>query len=488
MIEENIKIHNRFSIELKLSFLARKKKKESEYAVNTWIFVPNSLDINPSNYDKSDFYRDLKSNIRLITPVFLLRDIVSAPDSPFVQLEKSFKRLASEPTRTNTTEYEHQIKLFLSIVKSALRDETNHILQMDKAEDTAFLTEALITNLTLILSAYRKLWTIINAPTVSQTLINYYRFGDEFLSNIVEQRCFRLLRNYSLPGETIQNETGKNIYNLIKNELKYKKENNYPSVEKNNNNLNRQLIHRLGLLKKYAEDVLFLSTKRKKEGVISQQIYYSIAAGISMVFATAIAFSFQQKYGNLTMPFFVALVVSYMLKDRIKELARYYFAHKLGNRYFDHKTSISLKNNDIGWSKEAMDFITESKVPQEVLRYRNRSAILEADNRNNNEKIILYRKMVRLNRESLDRCGDYFFSGINDIIRLNVNGMILKMDDPEFLLHHTDKNKSYITIQGEKIYYLNLIMQMKSEEHTAYRRYRVAFNRNGIVDLEFFKL
>jgi hypothetical protein len=177
-----------------------------------------------------------------------------------------------------------------------------------------------------------------------------------------------------------------------------------------------------------------------------------------------------------------------MLKDRIKELARYYFAHKLGNRYFDHKTSISLKNNDIGWSKEAMDFITESKVPQEVLRYRNRSAILEADNRNNNEKIILYRKMVRLNRESLDRCGDYFFSGINDIIRLNVNGMILKMDDPEFLLHHTDKNKSYITIQGEKIYYLNLIMQMKSEEHTAYRRYRVAFNRNGIVDLEFFKL
>ena len=488
MIEENIKIHNRFSIELKLSFLARKKKKVSEYAVNTWIFVPNSLDINPSNYDKSDFYRDLKSNIRLITPVFLLRDIVSAPDSPFVQLEKSFQRLASEPTRTNTTEYEHQIKLFLSIVKSALRDETNHILQMDKAEDTAFLTEALITNLTLILSAYRKLWTIINAPTVSQTLINYYRFGDEFLSNIVEQRCFRLLRNYSLPGETIQNETGKNIYNLIKNELKYKKENNYPSVEKNNNNLNRQLIHRLGLLKKYAEDVLFLSTKRKKEGVISQQIYYSIAAGISMVFATAIAFSFQQKYGNLTMPFFVALVVSYMLKDRIKELARYYFAHKLGNRYFDHKTSISLKNNDIGWSKEAMDFITESKVPQEVLRYRNRSAILEADNRNNNEKIILYRKMVRLNRESLDRCGDYFFSGINDIIRLNVNGMILKMDDPEFLLHHTDKNKSYIAIQGEKIYYLNLIMQMKSEEHTAYRRYRVAFNRNGIVDLEFFKL
>lgn len=186
------------------------------------------------------------------------------------------------------------------------------------------------------------------------------------------------------------------------------------------------------------------------------------------------------------MPFFVALVVSYMLKDRIKELSRYYFAHKLGNRYFDHKTSISLKNNDIGWSKEGMDFISESKVPEEVLRFRSRSAILEADNRNNKERIILYRKLVQLNRESLDRCGDYFFSGINDIIRLNVNGMIQKMNDPEFLLHHVDKNKTYTVIQGEKIYYLNLIMQLKSEESIIYHRYRIAFNRNGISDLEVF--
>lgn len=486
MIEENVKIHNRFSIELKLSFLARKKKKVSDFAVNTWIFIPNSLDINPSNYEKKDFYRDLKSNIRLITPVYLLRDIISAPDSPLVQLEQACKRLASEPTRTNITDYEHQIKLFLSIVKSALRDETNHILQIEKAEDSNFLTEALIANITLILTAYRKLWTILNAPTVGQLLVNYYRFGDEFLSNIVEQRCFRLLRTYNLPGETIQNETAKSIYSLIKSELKYKKENNYPSIEKNNNNLNRQLIHRLDLLKKYAEDVLFLYTEKKKDGVITEQIYFSIAAGISMIFATAIAFSFQQKYGNLTMPFFVALVVSYMLKDRIKELSRYYFAHKLGNRYFDHKTSISLKNNDIGWSKEGMDFISESKVPEEVLRFRSRSAILEADNRNNKERIILYRKLVQLNRESLDRCGDYFFSGINDIIRLNVNGMIQKMNDPEFLLHHVDKNKTYTVIQGEKIYYLNLIMQLKSEESIIYHRYRIAFNRNGISDLEVF--
>ncbi len=488
MIEENVKIHNRFSIELKLSFLARKKKKVSEFAVNTWIFIPNSLDINPSNYDKKDFYRDLKSNIRLITPVYLLRDIASGDESPLKQLENAFRKLASEPTRTNITEYEHQIKMFLSIIKSALRNETNHILQSEKAEDNVFLTAAFITNIQHIANAYRQLWNTINAPTVGQNLINYFRFGDEFLSNIIEQHCFRLLRSFNQPGEPIQNETAKNLLYLIKTEFKYKKESGYAIVEKNSLMQNRELVHRLGLLKKYAEDVLYLFTRKKKDGVIKEQIYYSIAAGVSMIFATAIAFSFQQKYGNLTMPFFVALVVSYMLKDRIKELGRYYFAYKLGRNYFDHKTSISLKNNNIGWSKEAMDFISEDKVPTEVIRYRNRSAILEADNRNNDEKIILYRKLIQLNRKSLDQCGDYFFAGINDIIRLNVSGMLIKMDNPEFQLFHTEKNKTFSILTGEKIYYLNLIMQLKSENNVSYHRYRLVLNRNGISDLELIKL
>jgi len=75
----------------KLGFYARRKKKVSEFAVNIWIFIPNSLDINPSTYDKKDFYRDLKSNIRLITPVYLLRDITVGDDSPIQKLEKDIQ-------------------------------------------------------------------------------------------------------------------------------------------------------------------------------------------------------------------------------------------------------------------------------------------------------------------------------------------------------------------------------------------------------------
>ena len=76
MIDIKTKIHDKFSIEFKVGFVARRKIRKNDFTVGVWLFLPDSLDINSSTYAKSDFYKDVKSNIRLITPRFLLRDIV----------------------------------------------------------------------------------------------------------------------------------------------------------------------------------------------------------------------------------------------------------------------------------------------------------------------------------------------------------------------------------------------------------------------------
>jgi hypothetical protein len=486
MIEESVKIHDKFSLEIKLGFNARKKQKVSDFVLNTWLFVPNSLDINPLTYEKKDFYRDLKSNIRLITPVYLLRDIAGSKYSPFSNLEKSFEHLASNPSRSNTADYEYHIKMFLSILKSALRNDIGHIIRNDIIDDKLFLLNGYTENVEKITTRYRSLRRTINAPTISKELFNYYQFGDEFMSNIIEQHTFKLLSSFEKSKTKDFATLKKKLLHIIRAEIEYKKEKGFPVVEKKEVNRNRELIFRLGLLKKFAENELFLTANKKKDGVLVEQVYYSIAAGISMVFATAIAFSFQIKYGNFTMPFFVALVVSYMLKDRIKDLSRYYFAYRLGRSYFDHKTKISLKEKEIGWSKEAMDFITNDKVPVEVLKIRDRSAILEANNRLFSERIILYRKLVRIYRSKLDNSIQYNTSGVNDIIRFNISSFITKMDNPDFPLYLADDNDEVRVIKGERTYYMNLIMQMKNEEQLVYKRYRVVLNRDGIIDIEKF--
>lgn len=486
MIEESVKIHDKFSIEIKLGFNARRKQKISDFALNTWLFIPNSLDINPSTYDKKEFYRDMKSNIRLITPVFLLRDIAGSKHTPFALLEKSFRNLASNPTRTHIADYGYQIKMFLSILKSALRDDINHIQNNNLVEDKAFLVGGYLESIETITTRFRNLRQIINVPTIKGELYNYFRFADEFMSNIIEQHTFKLLSSLDKIKHKEFSALRKKILHFIQKEIEYKKDKKFKVIEKKEPNRNRDLIFRFGLLKKFAENELFLTANKKRDGILIEQIYYSLAAGVAMVFATAIAFSFQMKYGNFTMPFFVALVVSYMLKDRIKDMGRYYSAHRLVKRYFDHKTKISLKNKLIGWSKEAMDFVSDAKVPAEVIKIRDRSDILEENNKSFSEKIILYRKLVRLYRKKLDESIQFNSSGMNEIIRFNFSGFIFKMDNPEFPLFVPDEDEGYKIIKGERTYYLNLIMQMKHEDQVNYKRYRIVLNREGIRDIEEF--
>ncbi|HRZ49985.1 MAG TPA: hypothetical protein P5338_11395, partial [Bacteroidales bacterium] len=459
MIEESVKIHDRYSIEIKLGFNARRKSAVSDFAVNTWLFIPNSLDINPLTYEKKDFYRDVRSNIRLITPVYLLRDIAGEQNTPFVLLQKSFENLASHPSRTHTAEFEYQIKMFLSILKSALRDDLAFLSVVENHKDKKDLIAEYLETVHTITSRFRSLRKIINVSTIKKSWFEYFQFGDEFMSNLVEQYLFKLVENIETCKEKEFSGLRKKVIQIIQQETAYRREKGYPVVEKKDPHHNRELILRLGSLKKFAENELFLTTNKKRDGVLVEQIYYSIAAGLSMVFATAIAFSFQMRYGNFTIPFFVALVVSYMLKDRIKELGRYYFAHRLGKRYFDHKTRISLKDIRIGWSKEAMDYIPEGKVPPEVVKIRNRIPILQANNRWLSERIILYRKLIRIYRPRLDEAISYSTTGIHDIIRLNISSFVTKMDDPGFPLYRLDEDDSLKTLKGERAYFLNLVMQ-----------------------------
>ena len=329
MIDENVKIHDQFSLEMKVGFVAKQKQKINNFAFNVWMFIPNSLDINRFTYTKDDFYKDLTSHIRLITPAYLLQTLADPTSSPFCLLEKSFHTLAIEPNKNSQLDYENQIKMYLSILKSSLREEVAHVIGSKPDQDRDLLVDSYLMHAEKIVRQYRSLKLIIQVPSVPIELMDYFLFGDEFMSNLVEEYTFRMIEMLELLDPVTCKNKKKNLLSRIQEEKLYKESNGYLVVEKNNHAKNQELVFRLSMLKKYIESNLFLDVKKRKDGVWVEQLLFSVAAGLSMIFATFIAFSFQQKYGSFTVPVFVALVISYMLKDRIKELARYYFAHKL---------------------------------------------------------------------------------------------------------------------------------------------------------------
>ncbi|MCQ2288946.1 MAG: hypothetical protein MJZ74_07585 [Muribaculaceae bacterium] len=484
MIEVDTRIHDKHSIEFKTSFVTRRKLKENDFSAFMWFFVPYSLDINKETYPKSQFYQDIKSNIRLITPKFLLRDIVAGEALPLIRLSNAFTTISSSPTRTATRDYEYQIKMFAAITHSAARDACSFIMS-GKHNDADILT--LCTNYvneyTSVLNEYRKLRDIINQPTVTDEMMSYYRYGDEYMSNMLQYYGLALLDFVLKRNSKTLDKAKEVLQHCITSENDYRESRGYANLKADDPKGNRDVVYRHRVLKKYVDSDLFLDVPKKKDGKFVEQLYLGIAAGLAMMFATVVSFHFQQKFGNFTLPFFIVLVISYMIKDRIKELSRYYFAHRIGSKFFDNKAEILIKDERIGTIKEGMDFISRKKLPADVKRVRYSKRLMEAENRVSDEKILLYRMAVHINREKLNGMTPYETVGINDIIRFNVDTLLRKMDNPQEARQVMNDDGTVSTIMCDKLYYINIVLQFSFEDNVSLRRYRVAMNRDGIESI-----
>lgn len=484
MIDIKTRLHDRLSIEFKVGFVTRRKLKINDFNLAMWIFVPESLDINGSTYTKADFYRSVKSNVRLITPRFQLRDIAGGDAQPLRQLEKAASAVASHPTRVSVAEFEYQAKLFAAIVKSALRDESGHIAGVSVEADLVKLCTTFESSVKGIFPALDAIRGTIAAETVPVQQKQCFEYCCEFICNIAAQYTFKLLNGMQdRPGEAGANLRTM-LGGLFTHITEYGRGRGYALLSEDDKEANSHYVYRHGLIKKFVEKQLYLKVPKKRDGMLAEQAYYSVAAGLAMIFATVIAWAFQRTFGNLTWPLFIALIISYMLKDRIKDLMRYYFSHKIGGKYFDKKAKMSHKGAEIGWAKEAMDFVPADKVPQEVIDLRHDKPLSKIEARAANDNVILYRKSVHIDKEALEGGSTYDFPGINDIIRFQVGDFLHMMDDPQGAMATLNAEGRPVVTMCEKHYFLSVIMQYEHADEMDFKHFRICLTRDGIKSIE----
>jgi hypothetical protein len=484
MINTQIKIHDKFSVEVKIGFFVSQKVKNiDKFKINTWIFAPNGLDINSFTYSKEQFYSDLKSNVRLITPIYSPAEILKKGKGPFPRLEKSIENLLNEPNEIYAENYTYQIKMLLCILKSAFRENCNRISRQKDEKQIIESTKDFANNITTINTQYRKIRDdVMRNPAISEELKEYFLFGDEYLGDITENSIYFLL-HCSRSKQLVYDAIKSLLFQLIENEDKNKQKMVYSVAIENEEEHNSLILIKKSLLKKFVESDLYLQRIKKTDGAFTRELYYSLAAGLAMIFATVVSFIATQQFGNFTSSFFLVLVVSYIFKDRIKELARFYFSSKLDQRYFDWKWNVSIRNQKIGVIKEGFDFIPQEKVPEEIQNLRNKTPLVKAENQIYDEKVILYRKRVFLSKKDLEKYKEYHLSGINDIIRLNLTSFTKQMDNPTIPIRLPDQETGLKTILGKRVYALYFILECKSEEEVYYKKYRLLLNRNGISDV-----
>ncbi|MBU0678094.1 MAG: hypothetical protein KJ626_08235 [Verrucomicrobia bacterium] len=483
-MDAHITVHDRHQVELKLSYPLPRTGGSTSYELDLYIFAPQSLGVHPNTYSKQQFYTDLQSYIRVKTPSTQLARFEDREVGPLAELRITLALAAELSPKDLSPKVENQIKLFCCILKSAVRDFVAFVHRTPVAEDRNRLAGQYVESVRKIAADYRDLRTIIQTPNVSQRTLDIFLFGDEYISLLIEDHTYHLLNGLPPNDECPDPDLGLRLRDLIEGEVQYRRKRRYASIPDEEKD-NETLVFRRGVLKKYMASILFLNTKVKTDGLLVQQILFGVAAAIAMIFATGAAFISQSVYGSMTLPVFVTLVVSYIFKDRIKDLLRFHLSRRMTRFLFDHKTHIyDAAGHGVGFCKESFEFTKDRKLPPEVRELRNREHITEIENGWVGEDTLLYRKRIQLFPERVRRVfADHEVDGVNDIMRLNVQEFLRKMDDPKKELFVMD-DEGYHRISGARVYYINLILRLVYDGKSTHTRYRLVLNRKGIKRIE----
>ena len=498
-IQQAIKPHDRYQIEMKLDYELL-GEKETHYQVSTYIFAPRNLGLSPESYRKDDFYRDVQNYIRLKTPIFNLQALSNDPQSPLQNIENIIHTGGWERDDAVQEQLIINFKLLSSVLKSSIRE---HIQFIHSRVDEAIkgmkihqlinsLVEEFLVGTETFATKFRNFYATFNLPGINDEVLLAYTLTDESISLLIEESAIEMhevVVKY-LKGANCQAFIDR-LDMAVKAETKYRRKRGYTSILRENAADDNEIyLFRASALKKFASSVLHLSTAVSHEGRGLEQILYAIAAGVAMIIATLIAYVSQQRYGNSTLPFFVAIVVGYMFKDRIKEFVREVLAARFLENLYDRRIEIRTLDgkHKLGILREKMTFLQEEDVPKPVIRARNKDQFVDLQNDGQSETIIRYKKDIVLYADAFKDLSQDIpdITGLNDIIRFDVRRYLKKMAEPQqerLLL----KDGRVTAVNCHKIYYLNLISRYRSispAKEKTHSRLRLVLDQEGIQRIE----
>jgi hypothetical protein len=112
MIQDSIKIHDDFSVEIKSIYENIFKKKKTKYDTITYLFIPNGFNSDAQTYTKEKFYNDVKVYVRYNASNYSLDDILQLQTSPLNLLKDIIKKLAKKRiSQKDRLEFESSVKI-----------------------------------------------------------------------------------------------------------------------------------------------------------------------------------------------------------------------------------------------------------------------------------------------------------------------------------------------------------------------------------------
>jgi hypothetical protein len=494
---EELHFRDKWQFEHTSEFYPLHNQQEQINTLEFYFFIPNSLQINSDTYKKNQFYRDQTNLIRFKTPEFTFDELMDPlnNNSPLARIRDQAKTSLHPEIKQMVFD---EIKLLGNILRVLVRSRIKTLSKMIESIDSKEtnqrieqISEKFQNELLLLRTEISDLRFQCFQSWTNPLIDKHFEYIQEFISYTISDQCITLLRKIRQVPQKSLEKLDDMLSHLILQEKEYREQHfQEPNLHQNDTQANEYLLYRSGLLNKFVLDPLLLKTTRSSLDEKYHNWIGSIAAAIAMLIYMSLFVWQGSVFIWNTEPFIVMTVFIYVLKDRLKEGIKDVSYRKAAQWFSDYTTQIVYPSEDteLGHLRESMSFVEESALPDEVIHIRNREFHKVLEDFKRPERIIYYKKTLRLN--NMPKLVESRFFGLNILSRLNIHDFLTKAENPFHTYFTIDpRTNKIIKTKIPKVYHINIIIKNSyptadSTGHSELRKFRLVVDKSGIKRVE----
>ena len=487
-----LRSRGRSQLELKLHFPLRPVSRQV-FQTDVYVFAPDKLDLTAESYGVRRALAEIVLLLRHSSPRIPLEDMLRG-DVELSPLNRLAAMAEGGGLFGDRTDLVHELKTLVNGYRAESRSSVSAVRRAilgDPASCVAAVGRA-VDLLVALPAAARALRDRIEQAQVPAPAARAVEWADEGLSAILAGSLFRLLDG--LRGRRALRAETARVRTALEAETAYRRRRGMhlePRAGRSaaDQKHNEGVLLRIRALKRWSQSALYLGKRVLRENARVGQIAAGTAAALAMTVAIVAASFAQEHFAAYSLPWAFIIVLSYILKDRIKEVARTVIGAMIPRLLSDRSHALVDSSGLVaGRTRETVGFLKPERTPAEVqeLRARAPAAVTELpEDQATGESVIYYRNWMRT-RSSVLLANHQRLERLTALVRFGVEGWLEEMDEAYSVLRSMEDNREVRGV-ARRVYHVHIVTRVREEGAGSPHRlflYRVALSREGIVRAE----
>ena len=428
------RVHDDFHLEIKLTYpLHGATRQSGRYAVDIYCCTPVQLGVNQSRYPVASVLGDLTSYTRYQTPSMSFSGVLTPANqlSPLVRLRAAFSNKPLSAKQAKAMIYE--LRTLANICRSRSREAGEQISQSAKDRDfpqAAGKTREFLEQFGEVVRELRQISG--EAAHLPEDLRLAIEWADEGMSIRRELQALRLHEETKgWDDKEAAHQAALACQKAAEEETSHRTKMGYQGIVRGADGESAERFLRLRhSLRRWAESAFFLSSASSKSTYRMGRLFYGFAAALAMAFAVTTSYFSARYLQSNTLPWALAAIMAYVLKDQIKDNLRAFFMALLPRFVADRVFLLvdAKDGNRVGSTRERVNYMRPSGLPAEI-RTRERNFRTALDAALPPDDVLHYHKEVSLDDMALIRSHQRL-EAINEILRFDLRRWLQRMDQP----------------------------------------------------------